>query len=79
MSRYIDAYKIPYHDLSDGKGLCQVAFLEDIMKVPTADVVKVVRCKDCKHYRIWQMKCDKLHVKPFADNHYCSFGERAEE
>ena len=44
----------------------------------TTDVVEVVRCKDCKYYRIWQMKCDKLHVKPFADNHYCSFGERAD-
>lgn len=43
MRRYIDAYKIPYHDLSDGKGLCQVAFLEDVMKVPPADVRENVR------------------------------------
>ena len=40
--------------------------------------VEVVRCKDCKHYRIWEMKCDRLHTKPFADNHYCSYGERAD-
>ena len=39
---------------------------------------RIVRCKDCKHYRMWQMKCDKLHVKPIADNHYCSYGEREE-
>lgn len=41
MRRYIDAYKIPYHDLSDGRGKCEVAFLEDIIKVPTADVVEI--------------------------------------
>ena len=51
---------------------------DEVMELPSADVVEVVRCKDCKHYRIWEMKCDRLHVKPFADNHYCSFGERAE-
>ena len=51
----------------------------EIGDIPSADVVEVVRCKDCKHYCIWQMKCDRLHLVPIADNHYCSYGERAEE
>ena len=49
MKRYIDAHKIPYHDLSDGKGLCQVAFLEDVIKVPTADVRKNIRAVKVMH------------------------------
>lgn len=50
----------------------------ELAELPSADVVEVVRCKDCKHYCIWQMKCDRLHLVPIADNHYCSYGERAE-
>ena len=78
MSRYIDADNILYKDLSEGRGVCLVAFKDWIDKMPSADVVEVVRCKDCKHYCIWQMKCDRLHLVPIADNHYCSYGERSE-
>lgn len=52
--------------------------IDVIKNIPSADVVEVVRCKDCKHYCIWQMKCDRLHLVPIADNHYCSYGERSE-
>ena len=69
MSRYIDAYKIPYHDLSDGKGLCQVAFLEDIVKVPTADVRENVRGEWIeKHYTINCSVCKNcLWSGPYID------------
>ena len=46
--------------------------------VPSADVVEVVRCKDCKHYGKFGMKCNKLHLKPIESWRYCSFGERAD-
>lgn len=74
MPRYIDADKLQeeFKELHGGKR----SLLIDTE--PTADVVEVVRCKDCKYYRIWQMKCDRLHVVPFADNHYCSYGERVD-
>lgn len=48
--------------------------------VPTADVVEVVRCKDCK----WRYSTsDCTHWLPCMDiiyNHdfYCSYGERAD-
>lgn len=50
--------------------------------LPAADVVKVVRCKDCKHLLPKKMICK--HVgnrvfntgKPTFSNHFCSYGER---
>lgn len=44
--------------------------------MPSADVVQVVRCDDCKYYgsRRW---CE-LHSSVFDDNAFCSYGEREE-
>ena len=43
MPRYIDAYKIPRHGKRGGE-----CYWREIEQLPTADVVEVVRCKDCK-------------------------------
>ena len=55
MARYIDAEKIKYtkfvpeNDPFDGSGgLC--ALKSHIDAIPTADVVQVIRCKDCKYF-----------------------------
>ena len=58
--------------------------------VPSADVVEVVRCKDCK-YGEWKVseldnktkgyRC-AIHAVlgfDFGDNGYCSYGERKEK
>ena len=84
MSRYIDAdklfEKIGSIKPADKEHYKYVGeFMNFITYSPTADVIEVVRCKDCKHYCKWQMKCDRLHLVPIADNHYCSYGERREE
>jgi hypothetical protein len=51
-------------------------------KIPTADVVEVVRCKDCKH----RVKPSKMCAHPKAvgwdaiepeDDDFCSYGEKA--
>lgn len=51
-----------------------------------ADVIKVIRCKDCKHYFIGN--CMNTDVPIYADNgaefmpdsdFYCSYAERKEE
>ena len=44
----------------------------------TADVVEVVRCKDCTipHNRF--TGCPKLNGLIPPENHFCSFGERKE-
>lgn len=60
------------------------AFKFDIADMPTADVVEVVRCKDCKHYSAdgWGYgNCYRGSVEylRMADNGFCSYGERREE
>ena len=93
MSRYIDADKAyetakNYHkdfalSIADLTSLREV--LED---TPTADVEKVVRCKDCKYWRDKNSKstqgvclCGNKDMNyngefyPFADD-FCSYGER---
>lgn len=54
---------------------------------PSADIVEVVRCKDCKHnYRRTTFNHGERdnpsckYIKYVRDNDfYCSFGERAKE
>jgi hypothetical protein len=52
-------------------------------KQPTADVVPVVRCKDCKHYKTDSYYCQKtkqgyceLDDTVKQKQGYCSYGER---
>lgn len=50
-----------------------------IKSAPTADVVEVVRCKDCAipHNRF--TGCPNLNGLIPPKNHFCSFGERKED
>lgn len=71
-----------------GHGISQIYAVDivDVMEgIPTADVVPVVRCKDCKHKETLTDSMNKkistvcllgeaLHF--VEDNHYCSYGER---
>lgn len=65
--------------------------LSDSNAFPAADVVPVVRCKDCKYYRVSTMLapnkfCFRLkhpvEDRPigynFAPDDFCSYGERKE-
>jgi hypothetical protein len=58
-----------------------------ILDAPTADVVEVVRCKDCKHYKLRNVASTYKPSKPcclrsaaskVSENDFCSFGERKE-
>ena len=90
MSDYIkreDVYKILNEVPSDMGGLI---FSEDVAirldMLPPADVVEVVRCKDCKwckqnnsHGYEWE-ECEKINMiglsHDVVDDDYCSYGER---
>ena len=61
-----------------------------INNAPTADVVEVVRCRDCKH-NVANWQHDELDIEDYTDivcdyfmtdgmeaNDYCSRGERSE-
>lgn len=95
MARYIDAdAAIEYLEIHKELGkknhsiLCAdedsiIKFLQE--KCPTADVVEVVRCKDCKYW-VSPMKddahyCNKKSglVGIVAEEDFCSYGERKEQ
>lgn len=83
MSRYIDAEKFK-HIINNSKMYGTMEWndvLEMLIEVPTADVVAVVRCKDCKFRKIefgWNGKMYKMCANtdyPTDDDAYCSYGE----
>lgn len=67
-----------------GHGISQIAAVDivEIMEsIPTADVVEVVRCKDCIFY--FPPFCNRPKNKPcqthaIMPNDFCSYGERRE-
>lgn len=64
MSRYIDADALMQNWLFRGKD--GKPYRDEIDTMPTADVVEVVRCKDCEN---WDTHWTSSTFKPNA--HYC--------
>ena len=54
-----------------------------ILKIPTADVEEIVRCKDCVNRKTencamyYRCNCGEQHTWE-NDNNFCSYGERKE-
>ncbi len=80
MSRYIDADAL----LQELKNKPFISYTDIIKRQPTADVVEVVRCKDCEHYEAHgngkaglckNKKCKGIRY----ENDYCGDGERREQ
>ena len=89
MSRYIDA-DVLIRKIQDGHKFGSLTITELISECPTADVVEVVRCKDCKyicHYTDGHLECRLLaDLKPIPTTYctmnaddFCSYGERRED
>lgn len=90
--RYIDAEqaveeaRLSYcKDCNSYNGVrCSACTFDDAMSyiedAPTADVVEVVRCKDCKHFGRdmghGKHDCKKYEMPYCLENDYCSYGER---
>jgi hypothetical protein len=66
-------------------------FVQELEKIPAADVVEVVRCKDCRWYqegrllapnkfcfRLKHPKEDRKIGYNYAPDDFCSYGERRE-
>ena len=62
---------IPYTDFIDVAERC----MDDI---PTADVVEVVRCKDCKHWQDGGFSSYCICDGFTHSDDFCSYGERAD-
>ena len=91
MSRYIDADAlIEFIDLGHYRNPLELCYSEQyvvdmIESRPTADVVEVVRCKDCRYWQDNQEGHYPNELCPWDKNEtpdeddYCSFGERRED
>ena len=95
MSRYIDVegfeklfdeeYKSTRRLINEGEthldniaeGFSEAAKV--IRSIPTADVVEVVRCKDCAHKGAAFCMAGDFPLTKENENDYCSYGERREE
>lgn len=85
---YIDreAAKIAFQNMDAGSRVPSILltpeeFAEYLDDIPTADVVEVVRCKDCKYNG--SISCPTFNDNPngkdrqaLENNDFCSFGER---
>ena len=87
MAKYIDAEGVMRACFDSflktgNKAYSEIIALVDA--VPAADVVEVVRCKDCKYQNKGQNECDTWNMCeyrswlyfPVNDDDYCSKGER---
>lgn len=78
MARYIDENDV--YKLIGSRGMSMV-HCSQIDALPRADVVEVVRCKDCKYHRdlTGGVECKRLDglLMPLP-NDFCSYGERKE-
>ena len=77
MARYIDADIMREDWLTNGENEYVYdtnAVLDSIDSQPTADVVEVVRCKDCKYKDSCLQKVDCDYQ--YREIDFCSYGER---
>ena len=63
------------------QNFCVNDVLHCVYDAPTADVVEVVRCKDCKHYEIHKPSvlenCERNGAMlPMKPSDFCSYAER---
>lgn len=58
------------------------AIVADVEQLPAADVVKVVRCKNCKHYTPFDNldygTCTRWYNEKVEENYFCGKGKRKE-
>lgn len=89
----LDALEAAARYCADDDGSCSNPnadlreLLDDIEAIPAADVVEVVRCKDCMHSCEWHNKrtgesgrvCELASEPDLCevdDDHFCAYGER---
>ena len=61
-------------------GSVEVVSVENLVSLPSADVVEVVRCKECVYYHAFSDECGLckyiLRSEATSPNGYCSKGMR---
>ena len=74
MSRYIDREDLLTNLKQFAPEYLKPFIVSLIEKQPTADVVEVVRCKDCTEWDKDEYECS--HWYGFREDDYCSYGAR---
>lgn len=80
-------YYVTHTPEGGGEHYAYSVVLNEILNHPAADVVPVVRCKDCKHFNHERMECENEAVSTdheggaqyslnFWLDDFCSYGER---
>lgn len=64
-------------DKTKAFGYDAVEIMTEVQYAPAADVVEVVRCKDCKH-RDGELGQPNIVCYQMHDDDFCSYGERRE-
>ena len=85
MKEYIEK-AVALEALSKSGVTCNLRAHKIVASIQAADVVPVVRCRECTHYKIcdeWKngkrMLCEIHHhsyLDHDGDNHFCSWGQR---
>ena len=83
MSTYIRAV-VAAKAIADKYGIPLGDLVDTFADIPAADVVEVVRCRDCKHWDSETWFCDNhstfdhhgLEWNMFSEDDFCSYGER---
>ena len=92
MARYIDAEEVleAMNEVEERLENCMcipsyATAKQLVREFPTADVVEVVRCKDCMYskesdeiFGIVDYKCSKLNTTCLSANDFCSYGKKVE-
>lgn len=73
MAEYIEREKA-WRKVNRAKNIEEA--LNIIDGLSTADVVPVVRCKDCRYYDVYRLECHNPHHNGIINcEGYCSYGE----
>lgn len=87
MAEYIDRanliarieYYVTHTPEGKGEHYAYSVVLNEVLNRPAADVVPVVRCKDCKYRteeRRGLVRCRAFNYMPMCVDNFCSYGER---
>ena len=77
MARYIDCDKCYHAKVCAYKEVYKGMIVDCKKHIPTADVVEVVHCADCKHLVVYDNFCMYFGHKT-NDNDFCSYGESSD-
>lgn len=81
MKEYIDRNALLKDICGNDPSHMEDYYFNAIANAPTADVVAVVRCKDCKHLMFSDCygECSKAYLGIVSPWDFCSRGERKEQ